>query len=79
LSQGTVQSIGGKLRRVTLGRGQTAKRLVDLIGADSGDVENGRALDHLGDRGGRGPGRAAALGVEADPSNATALDHERDT
>ncbi len=74
-----MQGVGSELRRVTLGRGQAPESLVDLIDADSGDLEHGRALDHLGDRGRRRPRRATTLGVEADPDNGTALDHERDT
>ncbi len=64
--QRPVQGIGRELRRVPLGRGEPAEDCVDLIGPDPGAVEDGLAVDHLGDRSGCRPGRAAALGVEAD-------------
>ena len=69
-----MQRVGGELGRVALGRRQAAERRVDLVDADPRRVEHRLAVDHLGDRRGRRPRRAAALGVEADRGDPAVLE-----
>ena len=64
--EGAVEGVGGELGGVALGGREAADRGVDGVDVDQGGVEDRRAVDHLGDGGGGGLGRAAALGVEGD-------------
>ena len=73
-SQRPVQRVGGELRRVALGRRQASDRLVDLVGPNPSRLDDRLAVDHLGDRRGGGPGRAASLGVEVTRGDPPLLD-----
>jgi hypothetical protein len=63
---------------VALAGGEAADRGVDGVDVDQGRVEDRSAIDHLGDRGGRSSGGAAALGLEGDGIDAAILNSEGD-
>ena len=60
-----MEGIGGELGGVALGGFEAAEEVRGVVDGQSRGVEDGAALDRLGHGGGRGGGRAAALGVEA--------------
>ena len=71
-----MEGICRQLRSVELGRGEAAEICVDLLGADPRRGEYRLAVHHLGDRGRRRSGGAAALGVEGDRGDPTVLDEK---
>jgi hypothetical protein len=78
-SQRAMQGIGGKLRRVPLGRRQPPDRLVDLVNPDPSRIENRLPVNHLSHRRSRSSGGAAPLGVESDARDGGVLNHERNS
>ena len=71
-----MEGVGGEVGGVALGGGETADCGFDGVDVEGGRLEHGGAVDRLGDGGGRGLGRTAALGVEADRGDPLALDRE---
>ena len=65
-----MEGVGGQLRRVALGRNEATDCLIDGFYIDQSRLENGRAIDHLGNGGGGCAGGAAALGVEGNRADA---------
>jgi hypothetical protein len=72
-----VKRIGSQLRRMALGRRQTADRLVDLIGADPSGIEHCLSVNHLGDSRSGCPGCPTTLGVEGRGRYPAVVDEER--
>lgn len=75
--QGSVEGVGGELGGMALGRREAADGGVDGVDVDQGSVEDGCPIDHLGDSGGCGPGRATSLCVEGDVLDAPLAHQER--
>jgi hypothetical protein len=76
--EGSVEGVGGELGGVALGGREAADGGVDGVDVDESGVENGCAVDHLGDGGGCGLGCSTTLGVEGDVPDATVCDKKRD-
>jgi len=74
-----MESVGGELSRVALGRSETADCGVDRVDIDQSGLEDWSAIDHLRDGCGCGAGRTAALRIEGDRANPPIGHRERDT
>ena len=74
----TVKGVGGELGGVALCRREATNCLIDGVYIDQSSLENGRAIDHFGDRSGRCASGPAALGIEGNGVDASTLDEERD-
>jgi hypothetical protein len=74
-----MESVGGELGGMALGRRQAANGLIDSVYVDQSGLQNRRAINHLGDRGRRGLGGTAALCVEGDIFKPSVSDGERDS
>ena len=61
-----MERVGGEHRGVTMRRSEAAELGLDLIRPDPGGLQDRCTLGQLGDRGGGGRARRAALAVEAD-------------
>lgn len=61
-----MECVGGELSGVALGGSEAADCGVDRVDVDEGGIEDGSAVDHLGDGSGCGLRGPATVGIKAD-------------